>query len=273
MSDFTIDLKKNRGESLGIGFRKLTDPPHCEISILVEDGVALKSGLVHEGDMLLGINGINVRHLGPSEVGGVLARNSTGSVITLELRRDGAHDAVSGAVPDAVSDGSTGEAVDNEQEQPVQNGHPTIVVEPFSPQVSPPVSPNCVTPVSNGSPEINVPPVIGWKGNRHGRLRKENQIGGQTGILPEIEEDKAVPSNNLNVQVQAVHRHSLTPETVRRPMEDLRSTLRSSKSLDLANLPQWRSGSVAKNVTMHNLLDGSEMSDRLHGKGIKVGDI
>lgn len=256
MSDFTIDLKKNLGESLGIGFRKLTNPPHCEVSRLVEDGVALKSGLIHEGDMLLGINGINVQHLSPSEVGGVLARNSTESVITLELRRDEA------------SDDSTGETIDH-KEHPVQNGHPTIVVEAFSPHVSP----DCITPVSNGSPEINMPLVIGWKGNRLGRLRRENPIGGQTGVLPEIQEDKTIPSTmNLNVQVQAVHRHSLTPQSVTKPIEDLdrAGTLRSSKSLDLANLPQWRSGSITKNVTVHNLLDGSEMSDRLHNKGIKV---
>lgn len=261
MTDFTVDLNKNRGDSLGIGFRKLTEPPHCEVSILVSNGVAAKSGLVHEGDLLLSVNGINVEGLSPSEVGGVLARHSTDSTITLKIRRE--------VTNGSASDIDVPEDEEEEQE-PMSNGHPSIVVED-SPSISPDHS--GVSPVSDGPLELKVTPVTGWQGGQRGgqRVRRHNAIGG---VLPEIQETTDGSSNkllNLNVQQQAIKRHSLTPEVVRKQREDIKSiTIRSSKSLDLANLPQWRAGSTHHNVTLRNLQDGTELTDRLHSHTIKV---
>lgn len=281
MTDLTFHLTKERGQSLGIGFRKLTKPPHCEVSILVENGVAAMSGLIHVGDILLTVNGINVHHLSPNEVGGVLVRHSVDASITLEVRRNdnmnlstNSRDRCS-LTPDIDSTMDMDSATDtdiDDSDNCTPNGHPEIEVH------SPPVSPDCVSPIVDAPvPETSVSPAIGWKGNQRNGQRVR-RINAMTGCgLPEIQE--AAPqakdnltSHSLNVQAPTVHRHSLTPEAVRKPLEDLkRANLRSSKSLDLANLPQWRAGnSSQQNVTLHNLLDGTEMSDRLYTNGIKV---
>ena len=264
MTDLTISLKKNRGESLGIGFKKHPKPPHCEVSILVPNGVAAASGLVQQGDLLLSVNGINVQHLSPSEVGGVLARHSTDPTITLELRRD-------------VANGL----------QNLTNGHPTIVVDshspPATPEGSPSPRPELSTPTfdqqppqENTSPATSpsASPILGHR--RNPRVRRSNALVAGGG-LPEIQEgvsetDNIPRSLNLNVHPQPTHRHSLTPEAVRKPVEVIKraTPLRGSKSLDLANLPQWRAGSAMQSITMRNLLDDHEMSDRLHSGGIKV---
>lgn len=266
MADLTVELHKDTGDSLGIGFRTLTKPPHCEISILVSDGVAAKSGLVHEGDLLLTVNGINVRGLSPSEVGGVLARHSTDSTITLQLHRDAANGSISDL--DATDDLDIDTPDTPEEQEPIFNGHPTIIVE----AVSPPLSPEGSTPVTDGPPELNAPPMTGWRGPRQ---RHNNPIAG---ILPMPEIQEATDGTNkvastLIVQAVVSKRHSITPgtDTDRKSAEDVkRNSLRSSKSLDLANLPQWRANTIKSNVTLHNLLDGSEMSDRLHSHAIKV---
>lgn len=270
--DFTVELTKNRGDSLGIGFRKLAEPPHCEVSILVSNGVAAKSGLVHEGDMLLSVNGINVKNLSPSEVGGVLARHSTDPVIKLELRRE-----VTNGSNSDIGNSDTGnsdididipEDPEDDEPPPISNGHPTIVVEGGTPSISPDcLSPNCLSPVSDGPPEA---PATGWRGGGL-RLRRNNAL------LPKIQETDGITSSkppttlNLNVQQVASKRHSLTPEATRKPREEINKfSIRSSKSLDLANLPQWRSGPTHRNVVMHNLQDGTELTDRLHSHAIKV---
>lgn len=264
MTEFTVDLTKNRGDSLGIGFRKLAEPPHCEVSILVSNGVAAKSGLVREGDLLLSVNGVNVEGLSPSEVGGVLARHSTDSTITLKIRRE--------VTNGSASNGSASDIdmPEFEEEEPdaMSNGHPTIVVED-SPSISPDHS--GVSPVSDGPLDLKVAPVTGWR--RGGpRVRRHNAM---EEVLPDIQEITEGPSSklhNLNIQQLAVKRHSLTPEVVRKPREDVNKliSIRSSKSLDLANLPQWRAGSSHNNVTLRNLQDGTELTDRLHTHAIKV---
>lgn len=276
MTDVTIRLTKQRGDSLGIGFRKLAKPPHCEVSILVENGVAARSGLIHQGDLLLGVNGINVQHLSPSEVGGVLARHSVDSNIALEVRRqvmNGSMNEINKTM-DVEPTPNINDSLDMNM-NPRTNGHPTIIVEPNSPPVEPnlpPVSPDCVSPVVDGPPEASLP-VVGRPrgGNQMGagkRIRRPNVLAG--GALPEIQESVEKNSLSLDVQVPVTHRHSLTPE-VKKPVDEVkRMHLRSSKSLDLANLPQWRASGSAQSVTLHNVLDGSEMSDRLHNNGIKV---
>lgn len=232
MSDITVNLYKERGQSLGIGFSKLPHPPFCQVSILVANGVAAECGLISEGDLLLSVNGVNVQHLNPNEVGGVLARHSTDSTITLELRQQ----MINGNMNDITN-----------IEEPIPNGHPQIIVDPIPPPEN-----------------INTTPT---KVRHAGRVRRTAES-----TLPEIKEDIDKDnnvSNSLDVQPQPVHRHSLTPK----PVEDMnRSSIRSSKSLDLANLPQWRAGTVApQTVTLHNLLNGHEMSDRLHMNACKVG--
>ena len=269
MTDITVCLSKGRGESLGIGFKKLPKPPHCEVSILVDHGVAAASGQIQQGDLLLGVNGINVQHLSPSEVGGVLARHSTDPTITLDLRRPEA----SGKM--------------NNLTNSLTNGHPTIIVHSNSPppdeQPSPivdqslqventsPASTPSISP--SGSPSVS--PVMGRR-HRNPRIRRSNVMAGGMG-LPEIQEgvgeSESAPKNiNLNVSPVPTHRHSLTPEAIRKPIDNIKraAPLRGSKSLDLANLPQWRSGNPSQNITVHNLLNGHEMSDRLHNNRVKV---
>ena len=272
MTDITIDLTKNRGDSLGIGFRKLKEPPHCEVSILVGNGVAAKSGLIHEGDLLLSVNGINVEELSPPEVGGVLARHSTDSTISLKIRREVANGSASDL--DIPEDDDLEEEEEEEEERGLMsNGHPTIVVDD-SPSISPDHVGASVSPVDDPL-EAKTAPVTGWRGGQRGAQRVQRN---NVGALPEIEEstDSVKPSMTLNLKVQqvATKRHSLTPEAVRKPAKDdahiNKFAIRSSKSLDLANLPQWRAGSAHHNVTLHNLLDGTELTDRLHSQSIKV---
>ena len=284
MTDLTFQLTKKRGESLGIGFRKLTKPPHCEVNVLVENGVAATSGLIHPGDILLSVDGVNVQHLNPNEVGGVLARHSAdSSTITLEVRRHVANGNMNNTSTevDSRNEGSltpdiqpTMDMDSDVDESPdsqagcTSNGHPTIVVEPHSPP-----APDCVSPIVDAPvPETS---AIGWNGHQRGgqRSRKVNIMLPQSGLsqIQEATDGDArenVTPHSLNVQGQAEHhRHSLTPEAVRKPLLNMRN----SKSLDLANLPQWRAGKNSQqSITMHNLLDGTEMADRLHTNGIQV---
>ncbi len=266
MTDITVNLKKNRGDSLGIGFKKLPKPPHCEVSILVDSGVAAASGQIQPGDLLLGVNGINVQHLTPGEVGGVLARHSTDPTITLELRRQMNMNNLTNAV------------------QTLTNGHPTIVVDSHSPPTTPeysspvPAAPEDVSPSNSPSVSPSISPVMGRR--RSPRLRRSNVMAGG-GALPEIQEgvgeSEGIPrSLSLSVHQPPTHRHSLTPtltpEAVLKPIDNIKraTPLRGSKSLDLANLPQWRAGNAAQSITVQNLLDGHEMSDRLHTNRVKV---
>lgn len=86
----------------------------------------------------------------------------------------------------------------------------------------------------------------------------------QEGKLPQISE-YATPSTFPNLDLPPEKRLSFTPEMTRKmPMP-----LAVSKSLDLSNLPQWRQAS--KMVPLQNLLDGTELHDRLHNQEMKVG--
>lgn len=280
MTDLTFHLTKKRGESLGIGFRKLTKPPHCEVNVLVENGVAAMSGLICPGDILLSVDGVNVQHLNPNEVGGVLARHSAdSSTITLEVRRHVANGNMNNTSTevDSRNEGSLTPDIQptmdmdsdvDESPESQANGHPTIVVEPHSPP-----APDCVSPIVDAPvPETS---AIGWNSHHRGggqRSRKLNMMHNQ-GALSQIQETtdgdarENVTPHSLNVQVEHHRHNSLTPEAVRKPFLNLRS----SKSLDLANLPQWRAGKGSQqSITMHNLLDGTEMADRLHTSGIQV---
>ena len=241
--DLTVNLKKECEQSLGIGFKRLPRPPHCQVSALVENGVASMSGQIEIGDLLLNINGINVQHLSPGEVGAVLARHSADSTIALEVRRSSAN---------RISNNI------NSSEDVLPNGYPAINVVSSSPEQA--------LREGGSSPEKNISPVpVGKR-----RTRRTNVISGGVGPLteiPEAEDTLHLP----NCSPEISHRHSFTPEASRKTVEDVKKvSMRSSKSLDLSNLPQWRAGSSAQSVTIHNLLDDTEMTDRLHTKRIKV---
>lgn len=99
-----------------------------------------------------------------------------------------------------------------------------------------------------------------------GRRMKTRRTGAvtQEGKLPQISE-YATPSTFPNLDLPPEKRLSFTPEMTRKmPMP-----LAVSKSLDLSNLPQWRQAS--KMVPLQNLLDGTELHDRLHNQEMKVG--
>lgn len=248
--DVTVNLTKRPGQSLGIGFKKLPKPPHCQVTKMLENGVADKSGLLHKGDLLLSVNGLNVQHLSPSEVASVMEKYNDTNGVVLEVRR-------------SYSNGNT----TNMNESVIHNGHPVINVEPVSPDRISPIDSS-----TSSSPEVpNIPPAIKTQGTRERRTAMGMSKG-----LPQI--DEAVPPAMQNGALQpptsAGHRHSLTPEAVRKPVEELRKNqMRTCKSLDLANLPQWRTGGAVQSVTIHNLLDDHELTDRLYNKRINVSDM
>ena len=241
MEVVTVNLSKDHGQFLGIGFKKLLKPPFCQVSKLVEHGIAAKSGSVHEGDLLLSVNGINVQHLTPDEVRGVLSRYSGDPNIVLELNRLK----------------TTENSINGGDKEPVVNGYPVINIEDHH-------STNNQVDGSSSSQKRQK-----W-GNRRERRVNIMQPGNGS-LLPDISEGVA-DKNSLNVIdiSEVTERHSLTPEMSRKPLEEFnRASLRTSKSLDLANLPQWRAN-AAPSITLHNLLDSTEMTDRLHTKGMKV---
>ena len=240
--DVTVNLTKKPGQSLGIGFKKLPKPPHCQVTKMVENGVAVKSGLLHKGDVLLSVNGLNVQHLSPSEVATVIERHNDSCSVALEVRR-------------SLTNG-------NINDTPIQNGHPVINIEHVSPDI--PLTDSS----TSSSPDVTfAPPNRGIK-TRRGMFNA-------TKGLQQI--DEASPPNMPNGlqlphnQQSQSHRHSLTPEAVRKPVEEMRkNAMRTCKSLDLANLPQWRTGGAAPSIAIHNLLDDHEMSDRLYSKRVAV---
>ena len=248
-----MSLTKKPGQSLGIGFKKLPRPPHCQVLKMLESGVADKSGLIHKGDLLLSINGLNVQHLCPSEIASVMERYNDKCNVSLEVRR-------------SYTNGN----IMNSNETPLQNGHPIITVEP--------VSPDRVSPIdSSNSPSPEVPDMD-MSATRNRPSRDRRTMFGMSKGLPQIDERVAPNCQNGLQPPQApsqVHRHSLTPEAVRKPMQEFnkKNMMRPCKSLDLANLPQWRSGGGAQTVTIHNLLDDHELTDRLYNKRIQVSSV
>lgn len=239
--DLTVHLKKDPGQSLGIGFKSLAKPPHCQVVKMVENGVA--SGLVHKGDLLLSINGLNVQHLNPAEISNVLERFNNKNYLDLEIRR-------------SLANGNL-KTSSTKCSDLVQNGHPVIYVEPTSPDR-----------ISLESDSPSPSPDMFSTGARPPRTNFLEPKG-----LPQIEEMTDPKSNGLHL-LTADHpispRHSLTPEATRKPLDVLRKTkMRSCKSLDLGVLHQWRTGSMP-GMTVHNLLNDSEMTDRLYNKRTPV---
>ena len=123
---------------------------------------------------------------------------------------------------------------------------------------------------SNGSahvpPELTVhssTPETSPVAERKMKTRRTGAFS-QTDKLPKIHEHFTVP-NFPNLDLPPEKRLSLTPEMTRRSPVPLTV----SKSLDLSNLPQWRQAS--KMVPLQNLLDNTELHDRLHNQQLKVG--
>ena len=229
--DIPVLLNKAPGQSLGIGFKKMPQPPYCQVYKLVGEGAARESGKVLEGDMLLSINGRNVQHQTPDEVRKLLSGFTQDTTIFLELRR----------------------LISNSD---LSNGHPSSPRSPDIPEIV------------NISPEVSP--------NLEGRRRRQP-------VLPGIEE--APTKSDLNT-VSAHHslghnhtpplqdhrgRYSLTPQSLTpnatRRFHHL--SLKPAKSLDLANLPQWRQHATPQ-VPLKNIITEAEMYDRLHTQGIKV---
>ena len=240
--DISITLNKTPGQSLGIGFKKMPQPPYCQVYKLVSEGAARQSGKVQEGDMLLCVNGHNVQHLTPDEVRKVLSRCTQETSILFELRRPytSTHNGNSGTLsPDDIP-----------------NGH--LLSNSSSPQS--PEIPEVATISPDNSPSLG------------GRTRRPPVYGG----LPGIQESTSPMLNlpHLSPGLQDHHRtqrHSLTPQSrtpeVTRRINQM--SLKPAKSLDLANLPQWRQHSTPQ-VPLRNLIAETEMHDRLHTQGIKV---
>ena len=111
--------------------------------------------------------------------------------------------------------------------------------------------------IQGTSPESSPKPERKMKTRRTGAVTQE-------GKLPRIGE-YTTHSSFPNMELPPEKRLSLTPEMPRR----LPMPLTASKSLDLSNLPQWRQAS--KMVPLQNLLDGTELHDRLHNQELKVG--
>lgn len=237
--DITVRLEKQPNQSIGIGFKKLPKPPFCQVFKLVQNGAAFQSGKVSEGDMLLSVNGHNVTHLSPDGVRDILSRFSNNTELLLELRRP-TSEIPNGVVPAINCPTPTSPELPSME---VINGSDS------SPETSPQIS------THNRSPRTR-------RSGLHDRgvtFAKNALPGIQEGAL------SATPSPGLFPAVEK-KRHSLTPELTRRT--HIMNQLKSTKSLDLANLPQWRQ--ATEQITVQNLIDGTELYDRLHNQELKV---
>lgn len=239
--DISITLNKAPGQSLGIGFKKMPQPPYCQVYKLVSDGAARQSGKVQEGDMLLCVNGHNVQHLTPDEVRKVLSRCTQETSILFELRR-----------PYIASSTHNGNSAILSPDD-IPNGHLPSNSSPQSPEI-----PDVATVSPDNSPSLGR------------RTRRPPVYGGLPGIQESTSPMLNIP--HLSPQDhQRTQRHSLTPQSrtpeVTRRINQM--SLKPAKSLDLANLPQWRQHSTPQ-VPLRNLITETEMHDRLHTQGVKV---
>ena len=129
-------------------------------------------------------------------------------------------------------------------------------------------------PVSNGpsgSPEREGPAPI-----KPHPSPSRTRRSGMALTLPGIDEKESSGGGGGRPGPDPHHRLSLTPEIGRKSMVDRKSEmlkLAPSKSVDFQILPQWRQRQTSEMVPIQNLLDGHEMSDRLHNhcKDVKVG--
>lgn len=83
--------------------------------------------------------------------------------------------------------------------------------------------------------------------------------------------DNIPETHSLDLPAYSIDkRHSLTPEMPRKAFSKP-VPIKTSKSLDLSNLPQWRL-QVSQMVPLKNLIDGTELTERLHNtcKEVKV---
>lgn len=225
-----VELKRTATQPFGIGFKKTTKPPYCQVSKLSDGGAAMQNGKIHVGDLLLGINGRNVQHVEPEQLKELMTQYKNDLTLILEVRR--------------VNFGTT------ENQVIMNGGTPTINVGHVSPDLPDSVSSTSSSP-----------------GQSPNAQRRGRRSGAPTPTLPDIEEGKPT---ELRVSASTDQkRHSFTSEVQRKSPEINRLKISKSSSLDLANLPQWRK-STSHMVNIQNLLDGSEMVDRLHNQEVKV---
>ena len=121
--------------------------------------------------------------------------------------------------------------------------------------------------MENG-PSIRLKPSSPETSPRMGRRRRAGVISGLADRLPDIDESTSLSAGGLHPP-QDKKRYSLTPETSRKQEQPRRMPIKTAKSLDLSNLPQWRQQAMQM-VPLRNVQDGSELHDRLHNQQIKV---
>ena len=215
----------------------MPQPPFCQVYKLVDEGAARQSGKVHEGDMLLCINGRSVQNQTPDDVRKVLSCYTQDTKILLELRRP-------------ISSITMNDSLSNED---IPNGHPPTYSSPQSPD-----EPDIANLSPEGSPKMS------------GRTRRSPVFGGLPGIqeTPVSNNTLSPHSYNPALQDMRAQRHSLTPDATRRVKQ---MSLKPAKSLDLANLPQWRQHTTLQ-VPLRNLITETDTHDRLHNQGVKVMD-
>lgn len=124
--------------------------------------------------------------------------------------------------------------------------------------------------VENG-PSITLKPSSPETSPRMGRRRRAGVISGLADRLPDIDESTSLSAGGLHPP-QDKKRYSLTPETSRKQEQPRRMPIKTAKSLDLSNLPQWRQQAMQM-VPLRNVQDGSELHDRLHNQQIKVSGL
>ncbi len=84
--DELIELKRQSGQSFGIGFEDASKPPFCRVNKIVEGGAAQQNGRIRVGDLLLGINGKNLQHVTTAQLKDVMVQYRNENTIIIEIR-------------------------------------------------------------------------------------------------------------------------------------------------------------------------------------------
>lgn len=86
MSDELIELKRQSGQSFGVGFEDTAKPPFCRVNKIVEGGAAQQNGKIRVGDLLLGINGKNLQHITTAQLKDVMVQYRNENTLIIEIR-------------------------------------------------------------------------------------------------------------------------------------------------------------------------------------------
>ena len=83
--------------------------------------------------------------------------------------------------------------------------------------------------------------------------------------LPDVKEQHSLAAASFGPAEPHRHSYSMSPHSQRKQI-----TLMGSRSVDFAKLPQWRTTGITQHIPLQNVLDGSELNDRLHSQAVKV---